>query len=210
MPWLVVCVGAGEAVAGGERPGDAARRRAAAFAVGHAGHRARGVLGGERGFLERGGRGLVAVVQVEIGDRCPLSSRSSGASPAHWSSGASRAIATARSTSTSIAVARQVAGRHRRRSPPDEHAQAQFLFLRPPDILERAEPHRHVDAGRCAEHRVGGVGAGGAGAGNDVVGAVTRDVGGQHRADLGSAEPRKVKKLVWPTTRQARKISSPA
>jgi len=179
-------IGAGETVTSGERPGDARGRRAAAFAIGDTGHGTRRILGGECGLLKCGRRRILRILQVEIGDR-------PGHQPILWRESGPFVLGRLsrhryRAFNQHVHRGRgEVGSRNRGRTLSDEHAQAQLLLFGTADILELAQPHRYVHAGRGAEHRVGGIGAAFARAGNDIESAVARGVGSQHDRHLGSA-----------------------
>ena len=76
------------------------------------------------------------------------------------SSGATRAIATARSASSRDAVAADIVGRDHRLALADQHAQADIVAFGALGFLDAAVAH--LDALRDAAHRdrVGGIGAG--------------------------------------------------
>ena len=82
------------------------------------------------------------------------------ASPTYLSSGATRAIATARSASVCDAVAADVVGGDHRLAPSDQHAQADIVAFGALGFLDAAVAD--LDALRNAAHRdrVGGIGAG--------------------------------------------------
>jgi hypothetical protein len=63
----------------------------------------------------------------------------------------------------------------------DEHAQADLLAFRLVDILERAEAHMHIGRAIAMIERVGGIGSGLAGGGDEIGEAGLRVGEGKHR-----------------------------
>ncbi len=178
-------IGAGKAVAGGERPDRARGAGAAAFAVRDAA-RPRAPHPRRRAPLPSAPR---ARRRRHRRDRAagwaPWSRRLLGArGRPRASSGASRAMATARSASVVIAATDRSEVETLADRRPTNTRRPSSAFSERPTSSQRAEADRHVERGIVGEDGVGRVGSGGAGAGDDILSAVSRLIYGKHRAGL--------------------------
>ncbi len=113
-------------------------------------------------------------VMSSAGQSCAISSGS--AMPQNGSSGTVRAIATARSTSSSKRLGRAVARRHHRLLPADEDPQPEIMTFGAFKLFSFAEPPSMRQRDALEVYRICGVGAGEARAADQVLQQVDRIV----------------------------------
>ena len=166
-------IGAGKAMAGGERDLAPPGAGAGALAVADARDRARRFLRGQRALLQRCRIGLDAVRRPA---QQPVFGREAG-EPVHRRLPSHRDRALRQNAQR---FGRKVRRGDAGRSLADEHAQPDLLAFRLVDILQRAQPHMHVGRPVAMVQRVGGIGAGGTGKGNQVGKAGLRVGEGKH------------------------------
>src|SRR3546814_13397884 len=87
-----------------------------------------------------------------------------------------------------------------------EDTQAQILGFRTTDILQRAKAHRHIERGVRRKADIGGIGAGAARAGNDILDERAGLVRCFHAVPLRCASPR-IKSVLSAASALARPAS---
>ena len=114
---------------------------------------------GRRGELgQRLGAGLLAVVEIELGQlaRDLVGIGEPGIAVLRHRPGDRQRVLDQALQARAV----EIAGRDHRLAAADEHPQAEVAALRALDLLELAEPPGRAEAGALDQHRIGGIGAG--------------------------------------------------
>jgi len=145
-----------KAMAGGEGDDGAVIAGRSPFRIADARHCPRRILDRQRRLAQRLWRHIATVVEVEQRRRAVQQPLGGGeARPAILGRGARhRHHPLGQRIQPAVG---QVGRRHARRSLSHEHPQAQLAALRPADILQLSQPHRHRQGGIGDEDRIGGI-----------------------------------------------------
>ena len=166
-PWLGAGIAAGKAVRGGERDARAAPARLGTLGIGDPGTASAASSAARARSINVSALGSVGIEHVEIG---PVAGDLVGlGEPAERVLGHGARHRQGALDQLGERLRRAVARRHDRLPPADEDAQAEVLALRALELLDLAEAPGMRQRDALEQHRVGGIGAGLAGAGDEIL-----------------------------------------